>query len=172
MRPIFPLSGTVALATLLALTPPFATPAVSQEVKASRFAMPVAPQQAAMLKREEDLALGQADSALRAMQTLAKTPPEKALADSDARIVAEIRRLVARRQAVRSSSAGQSQSASNSSAALMNATQQMQETQMSFNLQYLMLQSQMQNENRQYSAVSNIMKTKHDTVRNSISNIR
>ena len=43
---------------------------------------------------------------------------------------------------------------------------------MSFNLQYLQLQNQMQNENRQYTAVSNIMKTKHDTVKNSISNIR
>ncbi|HYJ92412.1 MAG TPA: hypothetical protein VEV84_13965 [Pyrinomonadaceae bacterium] len=56
--------------------------------------------------------------------------------------------------------------------ALLQATKQMQETQMSFNLQYLQLQSQMQNENRQYTAVSNIMKTKHDTVKNSISNIR
>jgi hypothetical protein len=34
------------------------------------------------------------------------------------------------------------------------------------------LQSQMQNANRQYTKVSNIMKTKHDTVKNSISNIR
>ena len=67
-----------------------------------------------------------------------------------------------------SSSTG-SDSASQS---LMAATQQMQETQMSFNLQYLQLQNQMQNENRQYTAVSNIMKTKHDTVKNSISNIR
>lgn len=55
---------------------------------------------------------------------------------------------------------------------LLNATRQMQETQMSFNLQYLELQNQIQNENRQYTAVSNIMKTKHDTVKNSISNIR
>jgi hypothetical protein len=46
------------------------------------------------------------------------------------------------------------------------------ETQMAFNLQYLQLQSQMQHENRSYTAVSNIMKTKHDTVKNSISNIR
>lgn len=44
--------------------------------------------------------------------------------------------------------------------------------QMSFNQQYLQLQNQMQNENRQYSAVSNIMKTKHDTVKNTIRNIR
>ena len=46
------------------------------------------------------------------------------------------------------------------------------EAQMSFNLQYLQLQSQMQSENRSYTAVSNIMKTKHDTVKNSISNVR
>ena len=55
---------------------------------------------------------------------------------------------------------------------LLAATKQMQETQMSFNLQYLQLQSQMQTENRSYTAISNIMKTKHDTVKNSISNIR
>lgn len=55
---------------------------------------------------------------------------------------------------------------------LLAATKQLQETQMRFNLQYLQLQSQMQNENRSYTAVSNIMKTKHDTVKNSISNVR
>jgi hypothetical protein len=49
---------------------------------------------------------------------------------------------------------------------------QLQEQQMSFNLQYLQLQSQMQHENRSYTAISNIMKTKHDTVKNSISNVR
>jgi len=55
---------------------------------------------------------------------------------------------------------------------LLQATKQMEEIQMSFNLQYLQLQSQMQNENRSYTALSNIMKTKHDTVKNSISNVR
>lgn len=55
---------------------------------------------------------------------------------------------------------------------VLQSTKQMPETQMSFNLQYLQLQSQMQHENRSYSAISNIMKTKHDTVKNSISNIR
>lgn len=55
---------------------------------------------------------------------------------------------------------------------LMSATKSMQETQMSFNLQYLQLQSQMQNENRAYTAVSNIMKSKKDTVANSINNLR
>jgi hypothetical protein len=41
----------------------------------------------------------------------------------------------------------------------------------SFSEQYLELQSQMQSENRSFTAVSNIMKTKHDTVKNSINNI-
>jgi predicted secreted Zn-dependent protease len=54
---------------------------------------------------------------------------------------------------------------------LMQSLQNLQETQMSFNLQYLQLQNNMQNENRQFNMVSNIMKTKHDTVKNSISNI-
>jgi hypothetical protein len=67
---------------------------------------------------------------------------------------------------------GLSETAVQSVGALLNATQVLQETQMSFNLQYLQLQSQMQNDNRQYTAVSNIMKTKHDTVKNTISNIR
>lgn len=47
----------------------------------------------------------------------------------------------------------------------------LQEKEISLNLQYLQLQSALQNENRQFTMVSNIMKTKHDTVKNSISNI-
>ena len=42
----------------------------------------------------------------------------------------------------------------------------------SFNLQYLELQQAMQDENRQFTMVSNIMKNKHDTAKNSINNIR
>lgn len=56
--------------------------------------------------------------------------------------------------------------------ALSTSIKQTQESQMSFNLQYLQLQSHIQSENRLYTAVSNIMKTKHETVKNSISNIR
>jgi hypothetical protein len=43
---------------------------------------------------------------------------------------------------------------------------------MSFNMQYLMLQQSMQDENRRFTLLSNIMKTKHDTAENSISNVR
>ena len=55
---------------------------------------------------------------------------------------------------------------------LVEAARQLQETQMSFSRQYLQLQNQMQNENRQFTMVSNIMKTRHDTAKNAISNIR
>lgn len=55
---------------------------------------------------------------------------------------------------------------------LAESAMSMQEEAMSFNMQYLQLQDEMANENRQFTTVSNIMKTKHDTVRNSISNIR
>jgi hypothetical protein len=47
-----------------------------------------------------------------------------------------------------------------------------QAAQQSFNLQYLQLQSELQDQNRRYELVINIMKAKHDTVMNSISNIR
>jgi predicted nuclease with TOPRIM domain len=60
----------------------------------------------------------------------------------------------------------------NPSPEIVSGASQMEESEMSFNLQYLQLQSQMQNESRSYTAISNIMKTKHDTVKNSISNIR
>ncbi len=39
-------------------------------------------------------------------------------------------------------------------------------------MQYLQLQTAMQQENRQYTTVSNVLKTKHDTVKNSINNVR
>ena len=56
--------------------------------------------------------------------------------------------------------------------AMMVATRQMQEMSQMFNLQYLMLQQQMQDATRQYTALSNIMKTKHDTAKNTLSNLR
>ncbi|MEL6544240.1 MAG: hypothetical protein AAFQ82_06415 [Myxococcota bacterium] len=59
-----------------------------------------------------------------------------------------------------------------SSAILMQETRQMQELNQSFNLQYLSLQQNMQSENRQFTTLSNIMKTKHDTAKNAINNVR
>jgi len=56
--------------------------------------------------------------------------------------------------------------------ALMNATKSVQEMSQSFNIQYLQLQQNMQQENRQFTMITNIMKNKHDTIENSLNNIR
>ena len=55
---------------------------------------------------------------------------------------------------------------------LLEAIQNMEEMSQSFNLQYLQLQQQMQDENRRFTLLSNVMKTKHDTAKNAIGNIR
>jgi hypothetical protein len=67
---------------------------------------------------------------------------------------------------------GTSKPAVSSAQSLMDQTKSMQEMQMSFNLQYLNLQNKMQGENRQYSTISNVLKAKHETTKNSIGNIR
>jgi adenylosuccinate synthase len=55
---------------------------------------------------------------------------------------------------------------------LMSATQQMQEAQMSFNLQYLMLQGNMQNENSEYTSLSNVMKSRFEALKGMLSNLQ
>lgn len=60
----------------------------------------------------------------------------------------------------------------NASPNAVSAMKQLHEAQMSFNMQYLALQQKMQDESRRFTLLSNVMKTKHDTVKNSISNIR
>jgi hypothetical protein len=55
---------------------------------------------------------------------------------------------------------------------MVNVVQDTAENQLGFNLQYLMLQNKISQENRQFSVVSNIIKDKHDTAKNSINNIR
>jgi hypothetical protein len=61
--------------------------------------------------------------------------------------------------------------AGGSSADIIKATQQMNEQSQAFNMQYLQLQDQMQAESRQYQTLSNVMKVRHDTAKNAISNI-
>jgi hypothetical protein len=55
---------------------------------------------------------------------------------------------------------------------LIFATQSMREMDQTFNLSYLQLQQDMQAQNRQFTAVSNIMKVKHDTAKAAIDNVR
>jgi hypothetical protein len=54
----------------------------------------------------------------------------------------------------------------------MVASKQLMEMNQSFNMQYLMLQQKMQDESRRYTMISNVIKTKHDTAKNAISNVR
>jgi hypothetical protein len=63
-------------------------------------------------------------------------------------------------------------SASPSAAEAIREVQKMQEMNMSFNMQYLQLQQKMQDERRRFTLLANVMKTKHDTVKNSIQNVR
>ena len=72
---------------------------------------------------------------------------------------------------VNSQTGGGTASTGNAQQDLMNQTKELQEMQMSFNLQYLTLQQKMQGENRQFSTISNVLKTKHDTTKNSINNM-
>lgn len=52
------------------------------------------------------------------------------------------------------------------------SSQEMQEMSQVFNMQYLMLQQSMQNDNRQYTTLSNVMKAKHDTAKNALENLQ
>ncbi len=109
------------------------------------------------------VALAEARATIVEMQVIAKTPEERRLVLADQCALAKF----AEQNKLSYSpvpASGQDQ--------LLNATKQMQDTQMSFNLQCLQLQSQAQHENRSATAISNVMKTKHDTVKNSISNVR
>jgi len=54
---------------------------------------------------------------------------------------------------------------------LLEATRALQQEAQAMNLQYLQLQEQMQQENREFTALSNVMRVKHDSARNAISNI-
>jgi hypothetical protein len=111
---------------------------------------------------------------------LARFPRITAAADIAAKQAAKVSSMQARVRKLRADQArcrsrrgscAEKQS-QNLTQALSSATKQLQEMQMSFNLQYLMLQNKISHENRQFTMVSNIMKNKHDTAKNSINNIR
>ncbi len=55
---------------------------------------------------------------------------------------------------------------------LLSATKALQEANWQFSLEYLNLQEKVQNENRYFSTVSNIMRTRHDSAKNAINNLR
>jgi hypothetical protein len=54
---------------------------------------------------------------------------------------------------------------------VMEATRALQQESQTFNLQYLQLQESMQKESREFTAVTNVMKVKHDSAKAAINNI-
>lgn len=54
---------------------------------------------------------------------------------------------------------------------VMEATRALQQEAQSFNLQYLQLQEGMQRESREFTALTNVMKVKHDSAKAAINNI-
>jgi hypothetical protein len=54
---------------------------------------------------------------------------------------------------------------------LLEATRALQQESQTFNLQYLQLQENMQRESREFTALSNVMKVKHDSAKSAINNI-
>jgi hypothetical protein len=76
--------------------------------------------------------------------------------------------------AVRSATAGTAAGAMGAAAGetdLLAATRALQQQSQSANLEYLQLQENMQRENREFTALSNVMKVKHDSARSAIQNI-
>jgi hypothetical protein len=55
---------------------------------------------------------------------------------------------------------------------LLDATRSLQLEAQSFNLQYLQLQESLQRESREFQAVSNVMKVRHDAAKSAIHNIQ
>ena len=54
---------------------------------------------------------------------------------------------------------------------ILEATRALQQESQSMNLQYLQLQESMQSESREFTALSNVMKVKHDSAKAAINNI-
>lgn len=166
-------AGLLAATAASARTPQVRAPSVTAapptfDLPQSRFSRAGPGTPFVALERLENNALFQALSAAREMTASAANDEERALARETLALVVAVRALADRRAALRRSLAQGGQPEGQR----RQYELEMQETQMSFNLQYLQLQSQMQHENRSYTAISNIMKTKHDTVKNSVSNIR
>ncbi len=73
--------------------------------------------------------------------------------------------------AVRGAVAGTAAGAAGGEGDLLAATRALQQEAQSANLQYLQLQENMQRENREFTALSNIMKVQHDSAKAAIQNI-
>lgn len=107
-------------------------------------------------------------------QTLAKADQDRAALDG---CMSNVMKLLATLDAVTQQhhtrmTALLKQAAGGGQATLLNATKQMQEAQMAFNLQYRQIKEQVQTENRKFTVLSNVMKTKQDVTKGTVNNMR
>jgi signal transduction protein with GAF and PtsI domain len=86
-------------------------------------------------------------------------------------VLAGALRAAARPASPLPSASGLGAGESRSSGDMMEATRTLQQQAQSFNLEYLQLQEAMQRESREFTAVSNVMKVKHDSAKAAINNI-
>jgi hypothetical protein len=73
--------------------------------------------------------------------------------------------------ALRPDLGGAAQGSASDEGELLEATRAMQQEARTFNLQYLQLQEGMQRESREFTALSNVLKVKHDSAKSAINNI-
>ena len=108
------------------------------------------------------------------LQRLAASPLPQSLTPAErseaARYNAWLRDAAMRLDAL--ASRGQLLRRSDAAATSLSAQRQMQEMNRRFNIRYLQIAQKIQQENRQFTMISNIMKNKHDAAKNTINNIR
>ncbi len=75
------------------------------------------------------------------------------------------------REGVRAATSPARSSVAGGSGDVVEATRALQQEAQSFNLQYLQLQESMQRDSREFQALSNVMKVKHDSAKAAINNI-
>ncbi len=101
------------------------------------------------------------------LQALAVQPMPKGLKGEEAKLYAELTELI------RGVVSGCADLIKTFDAAIKDGRQsKLDAAQATFNMQYLQLQQEMQDENRKFTTLSNIMKTRHDTAKNAISNVK
>ncbi|MBX3181453.1 MAG: hypothetical protein KIT72_13735 [Polyangiaceae bacterium] len=101
------------------------------------------------------------------LRKLADQPMPKGLKGKEAKLYAELTELI------RGVANGCYDLIKTFDAAIKDGRQpKLDAAQAAFNMQYLQLQQSMQDENRKFTTLSNIMKTRHDTAKNAISNVK
>ncbi len=118
------------------------------------------------------VALGAADGLAAASNVLAPLAPAGMVLAGAVRGIAQATAGSPRPAASGASGPGASTGAGGAASDAFEAVRVLQQEGQSFNLRYLELQEQMQRETREFTAVSNVMKVRHDAARAAIQNVQ